>query len=84
MELRRIVKAEPEAGYRLRLTFDGGVSRIVGFQRVLDQGGVFARLGDPGIFEQVTIGDQGRTLVFPGDIDFCADALWLEGEDPGE
>lgn len=40
--------------------------------------GVFAAFADPAFFAQVTVGDRGRSLEWPGEIDMCADALWFE------
>ena len=40
--------------------------------------GVFVALADNAIFQRVFIGPHGRSLAWPGDIDFCADALWFE------
>ena len=42
------------------------------------QGGIFTPLADPDEFARVAIGPRGRSLRWPGDIDLCADALWLE------
>jgi Protein of unknown function (DUF2442) len=39
---------------------------------------VFAALADPEAFAQIRIGERGRSLEWPGEIDFCADALWFE------
>ena len=40
--------------------------------------GVFAALADPVTFMKVRIGERGRSLEWPGEIDVCADALWYE------
>ena len=40
--------------------------------------GVFRALADASVFALVRVGDGGRSLEWPGDIDFCADALWFE------
>ncbi len=40
--------------------------------------GVFAPWTDYGFFRQASIGERGRTLTWPGELDFCADALWLQ------
>lgn len=44
---------------------------------------VFTALADPAIFVQVRIGERGRSLEWPGEIDFCADALWYEAHPDG-
>jgi len=40
--------------------------------------GVFAPWREYGFFLQAAIGEHGRTLTWPGGLDFCVDALWLE------
>jgi hypothetical protein len=40
--------------------------------------GAFAHLTDPAIFLQVRVAEGGHSLEWPGEIDFSADALWLE------
>jgi hypothetical protein len=70
------VEVEPE--FTLRVTFADGVSGIIRLRDAIQQGGVFARLADPAVFAQVSVGDRGRSLEWPGQIDLCADALWLE------
>jgi hypothetical protein len=40
--------------------------------------GVFTAFSDPSFFSQVRVGEGGRSLEWPGELDFCADALWFE------
>jgi hypothetical protein len=40
--------------------------------------GVFAAFADPAFFVQVSVGERGRSLEWPEEIDLCADALWFE------
>lgn len=40
--------------------------------------GVFASFHDPEFFARVRVGEGGRSLEWPGELDFCADALWFE------
>jgi len=44
---------------------------------LIGKGGL-AALADPKVFAQVKVGERGRSLEWPGEIDFCADALWFE------
>lgn len=30
------------------------------------------------LFARASVGERGRSLVWPGEIDFCADALWFD------
>jgi hypothetical protein len=38
----------------------------------------FAAFADPEFFAQVRVSEDGRSLEWPGDLDFCADALWFK------
>jgi hypothetical protein len=40
--------------------------------------GVFAAFSDPAFFAQARVGEGGRSLEWPGERDFCADALWFK------
>jgi len=77
--LRTIRNVDPEANYKLRLTYSDGETIVADFTPVIQRGGVFAPLSDPAFFSQVSIGESGRYIQWPGELDFCADALWLEG-----
>jgi len=81
--MRVIVNVALEPMYRLRLTYAGGEAVTVDFARVIALGGALAPLKDRKYFSQVSIGAAGRSLEWPGGIDFCADALWLEGKEGG-
>jgi len=77
--LRSIRGVAPEPNYKLCLTYTDGETIVVDFTPVVQRGGVFAPLSDPEFFSQVSIGERGRYIQWPGELDFCADALWLEG-----
>jgi hypothetical protein len=54
-----------------------GVVTVHRFEHLAGKG-VFAAFTDPAFFERVRVGGRGRSLEWPDDIDFCADALWFE------
>jgi hypothetical protein len=64
---------------QLLLHYAGGVEALVDFKSVIERGGVFASLAEPQFFAQVKVGERGRFIEWPGELDFCADALWNEG-----
>lgn len=72
----KIVKAEPLAGYRLRLTYADGVTGEVDLSHLVGKG-VFRLWTDPKAFEKVTIGSGGE-VRWNDAVDLCADALYLE------
>ena len=41
------------------------------------KGGVFMAMADPDFFVgKMHVDEDGRSLVWPGEVDFCADSLW--------
>jgi hypothetical protein len=78
--LHTIIQISVEPDYRLRLTYADGETILVDFKPLIEQGGEFSKLGNPKIFKQVMIGQRGRYIKWPGEIDFCADALRYQME----
>jgi hypothetical protein len=70
----------PEPDFELRLTYADGAEVLVDFKPMIEVGGIFARLNDLEFFKQVKIGSRGRSIEWPGEIDFCADALRIDGQ----
>lgn len=60
------------------LHWAGGGETRFDMAPVIAQGGVFAALADPALFTAVAVGPRGRSLVWPGDLDLDADALWFD------
>ena len=65
---------------QLLLRYAGGEEVLADFRPVIRRGGVFTPLDDPEFFERVEIGGRGRYVEWPGGLDFCADALWEDGQ----
>lgn len=76
--LHRILDVSPLPDYRLRLRYEDGTSGEIDCQPLIVRGGVYVRLASPGAFRQVSISGSGRYLEWPGNVDFCADALYEE------
>jgi hypothetical protein len=66
--------------YRLRLTFDDGLTGDVDLSNLLDAGPVFQPLRDPRFFAQVYIDPQTRTVAWPGGIDLDPEGLRAEAD----
>ena len=75
--LQVIAEVQVEAGRGLRLRFADGLTGLVSLEILTAPGGMLAQLADPAYFAKVTIGYGGRALVWPGEVELCADALWL-------
>lgn len=75
----RIESVTADAERRLiMLRWVGGAETSFDMAPVIAQGGVFTALADPALFAAVTVGPRGRSLVWPGDLDLDADALWFD------
>ncbi len=72
------IQAEPE--YHLQLIYEDGKVISADFQPIINRGGVFSPLADPEFFRSAALDAQGRAVVWPGELEFCADALRLQGE----
>jgi hypothetical protein len=68
--------ADPPA-CRVILTWANGETTTHDLQHLSGRG-VFRAFCDPAFFAQVRVGDYGRSLEWPGELDLCADALWFE------
>ena len=66
----------PQEGFRLFLRYDDGAAGVVDLSALVGQG-VFAAWLEPGVFEQVRLSETGAP-EWPGQIDLCPDALYLE------
>jgi hypothetical protein len=71
----KIIDAKPLANFRLEILFDQGASGTVDLADLAGHG-VFDAWNVPGIFEAVSVTDEGA-VRWPGDIDLCPDALYL-------
>lgn len=76
--LYHITKLTVESDRKLRIFYTNENSIIVDFNPLIQKGGVLAKLADPEFFAQVSLGEKGRYIQWPGEIEFCADALWFE------
>jgi hypothetical protein len=76
--MRTIVQADPLPGYKVNLVYSDGETVIADFKPLMAMGGVYSALADPDYFAQVSVGEHGRYIQWPGELDFCADALWLD------
>jgi Protein of unknown function (DUF2442) len=78
-ELPRIQHVAALGELRLAIAFDDRRVVLVDFSETVSKGGVFERLSDPKFFAKFKLARNGRVLAWPGDLEFCADALHGEG-----
>lgn len=73
-----ITAAAPDpANHTVALTWANGEKTVSRFGHLVGKG-VFAPFADPTFFARARVGEGGRSLEWPGELDFCADALWFE------
>ena len=71
-----IVSIEPLANYRIRLQYSDGVQGEVDLSHCVGTE-LFSEWDEPGVFEQVRIGDSGE--VWWSDMaSFCPDSMYLK------
>jgi hypothetical protein len=73
----RLMQVSTAPGHVLRLTFADGETHDVDLAPLVRRGGVFAGLRDETRFAEARVSERGRAVEWPGDVDLCADALWL-------
>ncbi len=83
--MKKITALKILENYRIWLRFDDGVEGNVEFSPYVGRG-VFAPWTDYAFFREGRIDESGRTLSWPAELDFCADALWLQitGKQPDQ
>lgn len=79
-----LIHVAPREKFGLFLRYDDGVEGVVDLSSLAGRG-VFCRWLEPGIFEAVKLSEAGCP-EWPGDIDLCADALYMQltGKRPEE
>ena len=78
--LPRIVSVNFPGGRRLSIQYDDASSVIYDLTNVIAKGNLATPLADDSFLHQVKITDRGRSLLWPNGLEFCADALRLQGE----
>lgn len=71
----------PQPGFRLRLTFSNGETRVYDVGPLLEQGGVFAELRDESAFRSVHA--WHGTVQWSGGQDICPDTLYEDSVPEG-
>lgn len=72
----KLLEVRPGENFHLYVRYDDGTSGEVDLSDYAGRG-VFAAWNEPGVFESVRLADAGHP-EWPGDIDLCPDALYLQ------
>lgn len=81
--LHTVKKVEYCEGYKLRLTFDDKITKMVDFEeRLKNAKNMFLPLQEISYFKKVKT--DGTTLFWPNGLDLCPDVLYQTGKDVPE
>ena len=72
----KLVEAAPGDGYEVRLRFADGLAADVDLSYLLEYGGIFEPLGDPGYFRRLKIDEGGNTIAWPNEADIAPATLY--------
>lgn len=64
--------------YTVSITYADGETIVADFRSLLDKSEIMTALRDSAMFGSVRIGARGRSIVWEGKVDFCADGLRLK------
>ena len=72
-----VTDVEPLEGHSIRVTFSDGAIKEIDLEDLFGAGGVFDPIRkDPGIFEQVRVNPESRTVEWPGEVDLDPEVLY--------
>ena len=74
--LHDVTEVEVLGHYRLRLTFDDGMTGDVDLSHLRGSGGVFAPLADPAVFAEVRVDSEIGTITWPDGADLAPEVLY--------
>lgn len=81
-QVPRVTGFDLQERYRIEITFEDGVTRVIDFEPVL-HGPLFGALREESLFRQVELDDTFGTLVWPNGADIAPEVLrdWPEHVD---
>jgi len=77
--MKRVIAAEYYSDYKIIITFNNGVKKIVDLEQDL-WGTMFKPLKDKNLFKQFRIDKDIHTIVWPNGADFSPDSLYEIGK----
>jgi hypothetical protein len=75
-----LLEAKPLDGYRVHVRFEDGTVGEVDLAYLLDYGGVFEPLREPGYFRRLRADSEGGTIVWPNDADIAPETLYAHAQ----
>jgi len=77
--MKRVTEAEYLKDYKILITFNNGVKKIVDMEHDL-WGTMFEPLKDKNLFKQLRVDKEIHTIVWPNGADFSPDSLYEIGK----
>jgi hypothetical protein len=77
--MKRVIEAEYLRDYKIIITFNNGVKKIVDMEPYL-WGTMFEPLKDKKLFKLFRVDKDIHTIVWPNDADFSPDSLYEMGK----
>ena len=71
-----LIEATPREDCRVHVRFEDGTNADVDLSYLLEYGGVFEPLRDPGFFRQLRADLEAGTIVWPNDADIAPETLY--------
>lgn len=79
-----IEKATAHPDFTVTIQWRDGAESTVDFKPTIAKGGVCEPMADPDYFTgKMQVDEDGRSLGWPGEVDFCADSLWYRTHPEG-
>jgi len=73
-----LIEATPTDGYSVHVRFADGTAADVDLSYLLEHGGVFEPLHDPGFFRQLRADSEAGTIVWPNEADIAPETLYSQ------
>ena len=77
----KINEIEIIKNYIVKITFSDNSYFLYNFEDYIQKGNIFEELKNKDTFNKLKISEDKRSLLFPNNIDFCADSLWLKSRE---
>ena len=71
-----LVEATPLEEFNVQVRFEDGTEAEVDLSYLIERGGVFEQLRDPGFFRQLRADEEAGTIVWPNDADIAPETLY--------
>jgi len=75
-----LIEAEPVKGYIVHVRFEDGTAADVDLGYLVEYGGVFEPLRDPGYFRRLRADSEAGTIVWPNDADIAPETLYSKAK----